>query len=176
MVTPVILVAYATKYGSTGEVANAIAAILSQHGVEIEVHPVWDVRSLDGYSAVVIGAPLFMGRWHGEARRFVRRFRKKLANIPLAIFALGPLSTEEQDRQASTAQFERALAKWYWLTPRAIAVFGGVVDPSRLRFPFNRMPKRDARDWEAIRTWANWLVPAFQLQQQERGQQTLVAR
>ena len=29
-------------------------------------------------------------------------------------------------------------------------MFGGVLDPDRLRFPFNRRTKTDTRDWEAI--------------------------
>ena len=34
--------------------------------------------------------------------------------------------------------------------PVSVAIFGGAVDPARLRFPFRRMPATDARDWEAI--------------------------
>ena len=44
------------------------------------------------------------------------------------------------------------------LEPVATAVFGGVFDPSQLRFPFNRMPAADARDWDAIRAWADGLA------------------
>jgi hypothetical protein len=40
------------------------------------------------------------------------------------------------------------------VTPVSVAIFGGAVDPTKLRFPFNRMPETDARDWEAIREWA----------------------
>jgi hypothetical protein len=36
-----------------------------------------------------------------------------------------------------------------------VTVFGGVVDPKQLHFPFNRMPKTDARDWSEIAAWAN---------------------
>jgi hypothetical protein len=40
-----------------------------------------------------------------------------------------------------------------------VAVFGGAIDPARLRFPFNRMPASDARDWDAIRTWTAEIAP-----------------
>jgi hypothetical protein len=45
--------------------------------------------------------------------------------------------------------------------PYAVAVFGGVIDPHSLRFPFNRFPASDARDWGAIRAWATELAEAF---------------
>lgn len=41
------------------------------------------------------------------------------------------------------------------LTPVSVTIFGGVVDPARLRFPFSRMPATDARDWDAIGDWTD---------------------
>jgi hypothetical protein len=40
------------------------------------------------------------------------------------------------------------------VTPTLVASFGGVVDPQSLRFLFNRLPASDARDWDAIREFA----------------------
>ncbi len=54
--TTTVLVAYATKYGSTQEVAEAIAATLREKGCEVEVRPAGEVRELEGYSTVVLGA------------------------------------------------------------------------------------------------------------------------
>jgi len=156
--TAPVLVAYATKYGSTREVAVAIAQILREHDLEIAVRPARDVHSLERYSAVVLGAALYMGHWHRDARVFLKRHHKALLDLPVAIFALGPLKTTEDALQESRAQLDRALAKFSWLTPVAVSMFGGVIDPARLRFPFNRMPKGDARDWTAIRAFADGLV------------------
>lgn len=156
-----VLVAYATKYGSTREVAEAVAATLREYGLEAEVRPAHEVHSLDSYSAVVLGAALYMSRWHQDARTFLRRHHTALLGLPVAIFALGPLSTAEKEKQGSRAQLDRALKAFYWLTPISIEVFGGVIDPARLHFPFNHMPKGDARDWAAIRAWAALLVSSF---------------
>jgi menaquinone-dependent protoporphyrinogen IX oxidase len=61
-------------------------------------------------------------------------------------------------------QLDRALAREPWLERVSIAVFGGVVDPARLPFPLNRsMQASDARDWEAIRSWADELAERFAL-------------
>lgn len=172
--TAPVLVAYATKYGSTREVAVAIAQTLREHGVETAVRPARDVHSLERYSAVVLGAALYMGHWHRDARAFLKRHHKALLDLPVAIFALGPLKTTEEAMQESRAQLDRALAKFPWLTPVAVSMFGGVIDPARLRFPFNRMPKGDARDWTAIRAFADRLViPLRSARQEIRTQESV---
>ena len=90
-----ILIAYATRYGSTQEVAERIAATLREGGLTVDVHPVKQVRTLDGYRAVVVGAPLYMFNWLKEARDFVSRHRAALATRPVAVFALGPTEDKE---------------------------------------------------------------------------------
>src|SRR5579872_3686873 len=69
-----VLVAYATKNGSTQEVASAIAASLREHGAQVALLPARAVREpVAGYDLVVLGAPLYSGRWHRDARGFLRR-------------------------------------------------------------------------------------------------------
>jgi menaquinone-dependent protoporphyrinogen oxidase len=163
--TALILVAYATKHGSTKEVAEAITATLREHGLEVDVRPAGEVRKLDGYNAVVLGAPLYIGRWHGDALSFLKRHRTALLGLPVAIFALGPLKTAEQDEEgwrASREQLDHALMKISWLVPVAVEMFGGVIDPAKLHFPFSHMPAGDARDGTAIRSWADKLAATFQ--------------
>jgi menaquinone-dependent protoporphyrinogen oxidase len=150
-----VLVAYATKHGSTAEVAEAIAAELEERGLEVELAPAREVNELDGYSAVVLGGAIYMGRWHHDARAFLGRHRRALADLPVAIFGMGPLTTEEEDVRGSRRQLEHALSKVRGLLPATVAVFGGVVDPAKLRFPFTHIPASDARDWDAIRAWAD---------------------
>ena len=156
-----VLVTYATKYGSRREVAEAIAATLSAYGLQTEMRSAREVRSLDGYSAVVLGAALYIGRWHKDARRFLKRHRAALSRLPVAIFALGPLSTAEKEWQDARIQLDQTLATASWLAPVAVELFGGAVNPAKLRFPFNHMPAGDARDWTAIRAWASELGAAF---------------
>jgi menaquinone-dependent protoporphyrinogen oxidase len=157
-----ILVAYATRYGSTREVAETIATNLREYGLEADIQPARRVYSLDGYDAVVLGAPLFMFRWHRDARHFLARHRVALGTRPVAIFALGPLHADEKEFQGSREQLAKELAKFPWLTANALEIFGGKIDPARLHFPFNRMPASDVRDWTAIRTWASDLAVKFQ--------------
>jgi menaquinone-dependent protoporphyrinogen oxidase len=163
-----LLVGYATSYGSTREVAEAVAATLRERGLQVDIQPVRKVRTLTGYSAVVLGAPLLMFRWHKDTRRFLSRHRKALAELPVAVFALGPVHDpyDEQEWQNSRAQLDKELAKFPWLTPVALEMFGGKYDPEKLRFPINLFageePTSDLRDWTAIRVWATDLAAKFE--------------
>jgi len=157
-----VLVAYATKYGSTQEVAEAIAAALHEHGLEVEVRPAREVHSLQGYDSVVLGAALYMGRWHADARHFLKRYHSVLSSLPVAIFALGPLDANEKQWHDARAQLNQALAKEPWLTPMQVEMFGGVINPAKLHFPFNHMPAGDARNWTAIRSFAERVTATFQ--------------
>lgn len=163
-----ILVAYATRYGSTQEVAEAIAATLRDAGLAVELHPVGDVRSLEGYSAVVLGAALYAYHWHKDALRFLSRHRKALLERPVAIFTLGPVHDPHDDEewQNSREQLEKEMAKFPWLKPIAVELFGGQFEPSKFRFPVNVLagaePASDIRDWAAIRDWARELTTWFE--------------
>ena len=156
-----VLVAYATKKGSTAEVAERIAATLRARGLQAEVKPAAGVRDLEAYAGVVLGGALYLGRWHRDARAFLAQHRSELARRPLAVFGIGPLTTRERDMAGARKQLDHALAKAHGIEPVAVAVFGGVVDPAKLRSPFSRMPASDARDWDAIRSWAGEVAGAL---------------
>lgn len=156
-----VLVAYATKYGSTREVAADVARVLQQQRLETEIRPAREVKELERYSAVVLGGALYMGRLHKDARRLLKRRRRELAALPLAVFALGPGSTKPEEIESARAQLDKALVDLPEIKPVSVAVFGGAVDPSKLRFPFNKMSAFDARDWEAIQAWAEAVAHEF---------------
>lgn len=167
------LLAYATRYGSTKEVAEAVAATLREHGLEVDLQPMRKVRTLEGYCAVVLGAPLYIGSLHKDARRFLTQHREALSKRPVVIFALGPTHDDEQEWQGARTQLDEELAKFPWLTPVALEMFGGKYDPATLRFPDNLLaslpasplhnqPASDARNWTAIHTWANNLIAVLQ--------------
>jgi menaquinone-dependent protoporphyrinogen oxidase len=163
-----VLVAYATRYGSTQEVAEAIAATLRESGIEADLQPMRAVRTLTGYSAAVLGAPLYMFRWHKDALRFLSRHRQALGERPVAVFALGPVHDphDESEWQGSRDQLDKELAKFPWLAPVAVEIVGGRFDPAKLRFPINvfagKEPATDIRDWTAIRAWASSLASKLQ--------------
>jgi len=159
-----VLVAYATRYGSTKEVAEKIAATLWENGLAVDVQPLHNVKSLEGFSAVVIGAPLQMFRWHKDAIGFLNRFRNELCKVPVAVFALGPFHDEESEWAEVRKQLDKELANFAWFSPVSVSIVGAKYDPSVLGFPFNvipamkQIPAIDIRNWDAVHGWAEQLV------------------
>lgn len=174
MFTP-ILVAFATQYGSTREVAETIAAILREEGHEADVQEMEEVRTLDAYRAIVLGAPFSLGRWHRDALRFLARFERELVERPVAIFALGPVGIDPVEVETGRQQLLEELTLHPWLHPIAAEMFGGTCDPGQVgprhkaiaalpTRPLQGMPANELRDWQAIRAWersvAQMLRPA----------------
>jgi menaquinone-dependent protoporphyrinogen oxidase len=148
------LIAYATKHDSTHRVAELIADVLRDDGIAVDVRPASAVDNVDPYAAVVLGGALYMGRWHRDARRLLHAQRHALAERPVFVFAMGPLDLEEKSVAGARTQLGHALHKVPEVEPVATAIFGGVVHPEDLHFPFSHMPESDALDPDAVRGWA----------------------
>jgi menaquinone-dependent protoporphyrinogen oxidase len=127
-----ILVTYATRYGSTQQVAEEVVSTLRERGLEVELTPARQVRTLEGVDAVVLGTPLYIGRWLKDARRFLERHQEALTGRPVAIFTLGPTGSGEQEWQGVRTQLDQALSKYSWLEPVSVELFGGKYDPAAL--------------------------------------------
>jgi menaquinone-dependent protoporphyrinogen oxidase len=157
-----VLVAYATKFGSTLEVAEIVAMRLRERGLETDLRAAQEVKSLDGFDAVVFGGALYMFRLIREGRRFLSRNRKRLAGMPVAVFAMGPTEDVQQQFVDARRHLDKTLLKLKGVSPVAVTIFGGVFDATKLRFPYanagtRAMPPADLRDWKAIEAWADAL-------------------
>jgi menaquinone-dependent protoporphyrinogen oxidase len=159
--TAPVLVAFATQHGSTSEVATAIAARLREEGLEVELRACSEVVDVTPYCGIVLGGALYTGRLHHDAVAFLRRFHAELALLPIAIFAMGPKTLDPSDIVSSRRQLERSLEKAADVSPYEIAVFGGVIDPKTLGFPFNHLRASDARDWDEIDAFALRCAAAY---------------
>lgn len=160
-----ILVAYASKAGSTGGVAEAIGQTLADSNTEVEVRLMKDVTALTSYRAVVAGSAIRGGEWLEEAMQFVQTHQSTLAQKPFAAFLVCTTlaySATKASRQKVAAYLEpvRALVK-----PASEGLFAGVLDYSKLPLIdgliLRAMGDRpgDYRDWNAIRAWAESLKP-----------------
>lgn len=153
-----VLIAYSSKHGSTAVVAAAIGRRLEKSGFRVDVECAEEVRSLAQYEGVVVGSPLYAGHWQRQTMAFLRKHRDELARKPVAVFALGPRGRPgEEEWEKAERQLSAVLRKHPWLRPVARKMVGGVIEPSRLRFPFSHMPACDWRDWAAIDAWADSL-------------------
>ena len=163
MSAPNVLVAYASKHGTTREVAEFVAHMLERRGLTVEVEEATRVDTIAQYDAVIVGGGLYMGRWHKDARRLLERHRDQLAGRSLAVFGMGPDSLEDSKIVESRKQLERSLAATRELEPVAVTVFGGALAPESWRFPFSKLPAFDARDWDAIEEWADEVAARISL-------------
>ena len=159
-----VLVVYATRNGSTEEVARAIATVATASGAQAEVTAAASVRGpLRGWDLVVLGGAIYSGRWHADARRFLRRHRVELASVPVAVFGMGPRRDDEEAWRHSRNQLDHALRRAPWLVPVAVGLFGGVDPPRRAR-----VERRDLRDWTAIGDWARKTLAAVAEHEESR--------
>lgn len=167
------LVAYASKYGSTKEVAESITKILQENGLTVDLEHAKKVHSLEEYSAVVLGAPIYVTHLHKDAAGFLSKHHEALKKLPVAIFVLGPLSNEEEEWKEARSNLDKDLGKFPWFRPVDTKIFGGKFDPKNLRFPdsllarlpaspIHNMPTSDIRDWIEIRDWAGQLATRLQ--------------
>ncbi len=159
MNTNSVLLAYATRFGSTQEVAETVAASLRKAGLTVDLQLMRQVESLDPYEVVVLGAAIYNTKWHADAHQFLARHQAALNQRPVAIFTLGPLSSSAAAMRNSRRQLDKELAKYPWLKPVTVEVFAGKYDPSKPGMGFfeRLLPARDYRDWAAIHAWANAL-------------------
>ncbi len=157
-----ILVAYASRHGSTAEIAQAVGKELISGGHSVVVGDMKTVSSLEGYNAVVIGAPLYMGRIVGDVRKFVGRHREQLVKIPVAAFAVGisPVSKDTKQVEEAMKALHASIAPLQRVTA---TIFAGRLDPKKLSFierkmtEFVKAPVGDFRDWDVISAWAKEL-------------------
>ena len=81
-----VLVAYASKYGSTGGVADAIGKELCSKDVAADVVLIKNANNIGSYQGVIIGSAIYMGKWMSEAVDFVKKNKDILRKVPVAYF------------------------------------------------------------------------------------------
>ncbi|MFE1260852.1 flavodoxin domain-containing protein [Streptomyces albogriseolus] len=151
-----VLVAYGTTNGSTAEIAEAVAGALREEGLTAEARAAGSVASAASYDAVVVGGGLYAGRWHRDARRFVRRHGKELAGRPLWLFSSGPLDASAAERDIPPVPWvQKAVVR---LDARDHVTFGGCLREGAKGW-VARMILRDGkggdfRDFGRIESWA----------------------
>lgn len=157
-----VLVCYASRYGSTREIAECIAEELKKLGMAVDCVPAGLEIHPEKYDAVVIGSPLYMGKWLVEAREFVSRERAGLGKIPCVVFSVGYSFRDPSEKNLQSGM--DALSDiCLHIAPRDSAFFPGVADPGRMNpadkaiFTLAGGVAGDFRDMDLVRAWARTL-------------------
>lgn len=177
--TKKVLIAYGTRYGSTEEISMKIADIMSKQGLEITIlntkKDKWP--SLDQYDAVLIGSGIRIGKWTKEAKNFLKKNKKLLAEKPfLGVFvSSGDASYPDKYQEAKEKYLHNIITDLgYDLSKVTFEAFGGLFDMSDtskmgwMNKKFMNMAARDdkeanltenvyndLRDWDQIESFAN---------------------
>ncbi len=154
-----ILVGYATRYGSTAGTASFIGEILEKQGNQVDIRLIMDVTDPDSYDVIILGSPLYMGKWLVEARDFVHRYRHSLLERPLYVFSCGYSLREQTDVSLKSGESALDAVRMY-VNPADAAFFPGMVSMESMK-PEDRaiatiggLKSGDFRNWDAVRAWA----------------------
>jgi len=166
MTGPRVLIAYATKYGTTKEIAEEIQDVLAENGIESDLINVMETGIIDSYDAVILGSPVYMGKMLVEAREFCTQYRPYLTDKWLAIFVDGisycpPENTDTSPLIAAIDEMHE------YVRPVMKKGFTGAFSPVNLSEADAQIadmvnpPIGDFRDHEDIRTWAREVASAI---------------
>ncbi len=157
-----VLVTYASKYGSTGGVADAIGKELCAKGLAADVALTRSAKDPALYQGVVVGSAIYRGKWMPEATDFVKKHRDVLRRLPVAYFLVCITLSDatEKNRAEALSYMEPIIAAVPEIAPVGIGTFAGALDYSKLPWVSRQIlkakgaPAGDFRDWNAIRAWA----------------------
>lgn len=169
-----ILITYASRTGSTAQIAEAICKTLTRHGEEAELVPMQDVKDLSPYRAVIIGSAIQKSQWLPEAMQFLQTQRAELVRKQVATFTVCiTLAMPDAER------YQQAVRDWIapvraLVHPVSEALFAGRLNFNKLPWTLDTLlfratvalgilPKGDHRDWNAVQTWAQSLRPLLLL-------------
>jgi menaquinone-dependent protoporphyrinogen oxidase len=157
-----ILVTYASKAGSTKEVAERIAKYLADKNLVVDLQPVSSVTGIDSYQSIVLGSAIRAGNLLPEVKAFIMKNQDRLAQKHFSIFIVCLTLKDETEENCKTvsAYLEPVRAQ---VKPDKEGLFAGTMNINKLGF-LERMlikamkaPEGDYRNWEAIDAWAEEL-------------------
>jgi menaquinone-dependent protoporphyrinogen oxidase len=159
-----VLVAVASRHGSTEEIAHAIGTSLQERGLDAVVVRADEVENVVGYEAVVLGSAVYAGRWLEPARSLVYEHVSELAALPTWLFSSGPIGAPPKPEAEEAVHIDKLMVLTH---ARGHRIFAGQLVRSRLSFAERAVtrafhaPEGDFRDWEEIDAWAGEIAEAL---------------
>lgn len=165
-----VLVAYASRYGATEEIAMVIGQALYDAGLEVDVRDVRTVEGPEGYTAVVLGSAVYAGQWQESAAKFLQKHAAELAKRPVWLFSSGPTGEGDAVELMKGWNFPENLRETAErIHPQEIVFFHGYLNLERMNLAERmlikamRAPTGDFRDWEQIVAWGQKVAAALRV-------------
>jgi len=156
-----LLVAYASRYGSTAEIAEVIGKQLHKRGHDVDVKAADRVGSMADYDGFVIGSAVYAGNWMRPAVEFLRANAELLAGSPTWFFSSGPTGQGDPNEIMGGWTFPEDLDDLLQkIKPEDVILFHGKIDPDNLSQTEQMLLKSvkatvgDYRDWLVVHGWA----------------------
>lgn len=169
----------ASKHDSTREIGEAIAQRLRDRGFDAVAEAAEAAGELEADVPVVLGSPIYMGRWRKEAREVADRLAEEPAGRAIWLFTVGPLGDPPKPDDAKAEEEIEHFAGERAIDHR---LFTGKLDRSqlnrreRLTVRAVKAPEGDFRDWSAILAWADQISDALAVRAaQGQGEEADVA-
>lgn len=155
-----VLIVYASKCGSTGEVAEFIGKELCDSGIMVDVRLINDTIDPSQYQAVIIGSAIRMGKWLPDASKFIETHQETLSHVPTAYFTVCMTLIEDTiENRNAVADYMKPVNQV--LEPIDTGLLAGKMDYDKLSCLERTIikaigtPEGDYRNWETIHTWTN---------------------
>ena len=126
-----VLVAYASRCGSTGEIAETIGQALCERGAAADVRLAKEVTDICEYRAVMVGSAVRAGHGLPEAVDFVKAHQEALGGMPMGYFlaCLTMMEDTEEARREAAAYLDPVRE----LVEPVIRRLLGAHEPQRLK-------------------------------------------
>jgi len=160
MAQPRILVAFASRNGGTGQIAEWISDELQRAGLSVDLRDVRLVESIDEYDTVVLGSAVYMRRWQRAARAFLRHHVGTLTQRQVWLFSSGPVDpgtvVPNDDIPLGLGRLAARVNAHQHIT------FGGRLELDAADWSARTLARRgmagDFRDETAVRNWATTIA------------------
>jgi len=167
-----ILIAYASGYGATKEIAEKIGEILAlQPTLSITLTPFEQVTDIDSFEAVILGSSVRADQPLVSIMDFLALYRQPLKQKKLSLFLVCLTANNSSGRDKVKNDYLSLIYdKYPEFNYIGSEAFGGKIDFDKLNPVMQMLMKRvlektgipsqgsvDTRDWDFIAAWADQL-------------------
>jgi menaquinone-dependent protoporphyrinogen oxidase len=158
-----VLVAVASKHGSSLEIGQVIETTLRSAGLEVDLRRLEDAPDPSDFDAAVLGSGVYSGHWMRAARDYIDAHEARLNDLPVWLFSSGPVGDPPKPLE-NPAEVATVVKR---IDARGHRLFGGKIDGSELRvaekalIALVRAEQGDFRPWSEISVWADSIAAAL---------------